>query len=95
MVNNDNLNNQFASLAIHILSWYISPTHYVSDEGWFSDAEPPLDVLAKIRERKKKEEAEEQKKLLEKKAHQDKVKDEAMKRQIESMRAKLKSKTEL
>ena len=53
-------------------------------------------MLAKIRERKKREEAEEQKKkLLEKKAHQDKVKDEAMKRQIELMRAKLKSKTEL
>ena len=49
-------------------------------EGWFSDAEPPPEVLAKIRERKMREEAEEQKEELEKKAHQDKVKDEAMKR---------------
>ena len=73
----------------------VNPTHYVGDEGWFSDTEPPPEVLAQIRERKKREMAEEKRKEMEKKAHQDKVKDEAMKRQIESMRAKLKSKTEL
>ena len=83
---------------LNVLSAYpviVNPTHYVGDEGWFSDTEPPPEILAQIRERKKREEAEEQKKLMEKKAHQNKVKDEAMKRQIESMRAKLKSKTEL
>lgn len=73
----------------------VNPTHYVGDEGWFSDTEPPPDVLAQIRERKKREEAEEKRKLKEKKAHQDKVKDEALKRQIELMRSKLKPKTEL
>ena len=73
----------------------VNPTHYVGDEGWFSDTEPPPEVLAQIRERKKREEAEEKRKLMEKKAHQDKVKDEALKRQIELMRAKLKPKTEL
>ena len=72
-----------------------NPTHYVGDEGWFSDTEPPPEVLAQIRERKKKQMAEERRKMMEEKAHQDKVKDEAVKRQIESMRAKLKSKTEL
>ena len=73
----------------------VNPTHYVGDEGWFSDTEPPPKILAQIRERKKREEAEEQKKLMEKKAHQDEVKDEAMKRQIESVREKLKSRKEL
>ena len=83
---------------LNVLSAYpviVNPTHYVGDKGWFSDTEPPPEILAKIRERKKREEAEEQNKLMEKKAHQNKVKDEAMKRQIESMRAKLKSKIEL
>ena len=73
----------------------VNPTHYVGDEGWFSDTEPSPDALAQIRQRKKREEAEEKRKLVEKKAHQDKVKDEALKRQIELMRAKLKPKTEL
>ena len=73
----------------------VKSTHYVRDKCWFSDTEPPPKILAQIRERKKREEAEAQKKLMEKKAHQNKVKDEAMKRQIESMRAKLMSKTEL
>ena len=63
----------------------VNSTHYERDEGWFSDTELPPEILAQIRERKKREEAEEQKKLMEK-AHQNKVKDEAMKRQIESVR---------
>ena len=74
----------------------VNPTHYVGDEGWFSDTEPPPEILAQIRERKKKEEeAEEQRKLTEEKAHQERVKEEALNRQIHAMRQKLKSKTEL
>lgn len=61
------------------------PTHYVGDEGWFSDtgmllynmscvigfyshAEPPVEVLNKIRARKIKEEEEE--KLLQQQKQQ-------------------------
>ena len=72
----------------------VNPTHNVGDKDWFSDKEPPPGILAQIREREKREDAEEQK-LKEKKAHQNKVKDEAMKRQIELVREKHKSKTEL
>ena len=66
----------------------VTPTHYVGDEGWFSDTEPPPEILALIRarERKKEEEAEEKRKLLEEKAHQDRVKEEAINRQIQAMR---------
>ena len=70
----------------------VNPTHNVGDKGWFSYKEPPPGILAQIREREKREEAEE---LKEKKAHQNKVKDEAMKRQIELVREKHKSITEL
>ena len=64
----------------------VNPTHYVGDEGWFSDTEPPP-------ERKKKEEAEE---LMEERTHQERVKEEALNRQIQVMRQKLKTtKTEL
>ena len=42
----------------------VNPTHYVGDEGWFSDTEPPPEILAQIRERKEEEEAEEKRKLL-------------------------------
>ena len=74
----------------------VNPTHYVGDEGWFSDTEPPPEILAKIRERKKKEEADEKRKLMEERAHQEKVKEEALNRQIQAMRQKLKTtKTEL
>ena len=74
----------------------VNPTHYVGDEGWFSDTEPPPEILAQIRERKKGEEAEEKRKLLEEKAHQERVKEEAINRQIQAMRQKLKAtKTEL
>ena len=74
----------------------VNPTHYVGDEGWFSDTEPPPEILAQIRERKKKEEVEEMRKLTEKKAHQERVKEEAINRQIQAMRQKLKeTKTEL
>ena len=61
----------------------MNPTHYAGDEGWFSDTEPPPEILAQIRVRKKKEAEEEQKKLREEKAH--KVKDKVLKRQIEVM----------
>ena len=57
----------------------VNPTHYVGDEGWFGDTEPPPEILAQIRERKKKE-AEEKRKLLEEKAHQERVKEEAINR---------------
>ena len=93
-----NLVAHFPDRDLKVYSAYpviVNPTHYAGDEGWFSDTEPPPEVLAQIRARKKKEAEEEQKKLREEKAHKDKVKDEALKRQIEAMRAKLKSKTEL
>ena len=70
---------------LHALSAYpviVNPTHYVSDEGWFSDTEPPPDILAQIRERKKEEEADEKRKLMEEKTHQERVKDDAINRQI-------------
>ena len=73
----------------------VNPTHYVGDEGWFSDTESPPDILAQIRERKK-EEAEEKRKLMEEKTHQERVKEDAINRQIQAMRQKLKAtKTEL
>ena len=68
---------------LHALSAYpviVNPTHYVGDEGWFSDIEPPPDILAQIRERK--EEAEEKRKLMEEKTHQERVKDDAINRRI-------------
>ena len=69
----------------------VNPTHYVGDEGWFSDTELPPEILAQVRERKKKEEAEEKRKLLEEKAHQERVKEEAINRQIQAIRQKLKA----
>ena len=73
----------------------VNPTNYVGDEGWFSDTEPLPDILAQIRERKKKE-AEEKRKLMEEKTHQERVKEDAINRQIQAMRQKLKAtKTEL
>ena len=73
----------------------VNPTHYVGDEGWFSDTEPPPEILAEIRERKKKEEADEQRKLVKKKTRQEIVKEEALNRRIQTMRERLKTKTEL
>ena len=71
----------------------VNPTHYVGDEGWFSDTEPPPEILAQIRETKEEVAAEEKRKLLEEKAR---VKEEAINRQIQAMRQKLKTtKTEL
>ena len=70
-----NLNALSAYLVI------VNPTHYVGDEGWFSDTEPPPDILAQIRDRKK-EEAAEKRKLMEEKTHQERVKDDAINRQI-------------
>lgn len=67
----------------------------MGDEGWFSDTEPPLEVLERIRQRKVREEKEEEEKKKEEEAHQKEVKEQATKRQIEAMRAKLKPKTEL
>ena len=64
----------FSVRNLNALSAYpviVNPTHYVGDEGWFSDTEPPPDILAQIRERKKKEEAEEKRKLVEEKTHQE------------------------
>ena len=69
----------------------VNPTHYVGDEGWFSDTEPPPEILAQIRERKKKEEAEEKRKLMEERAHQERVKEEALNRRIQAMKQKLKT----
>lgn len=75
----------------------INPTHYVGDQGWFSDTEPPKEVLEEIRQRKIRQEKEEAAKKMEKavESHQVKVKEESLKRQIEAMREKLKPKTEL
>ena len=71
----------------------VNPTHYVGDKGWFSNTEPPPEILAQIRERKKMAEAEEQRKLMEEKAHQERLKEETLNRQIQAMREKLKSNT--
>jgi len=74
----------------------VNPTHYVGDKEWFSDTEPPMEVLDKIRRRKEqREREEEEKRKQQQQTHQDKVREEAMKRQLEAMRARLKPKTEL
>lgn len=73
----------------------VNPTHYVGDTGWFSDTEPPMEVLEKIRQRKVQEEEAEARQDKGQRVQQEKIKQEAMKRQIEAMRAKLKPKTEL
>ena len=61
-----------------------------------------MEILEKIRLRKVKQEEEEEKEEARRKqrveeaaAHQEKVKEEALKRQIEAMRARLKPKAEL
>lgn len=71
------------------------PTHYVGDEGWFSDTEPPLEILQQIRKRKKLEALQKSQKEIDQANQQEKIKEQALQRQIEAMRAKLKSKTEL
>ena len=73
----------------------VNPTHYVGDEGWFSDTEPPIDVLQQIRKRKLQQEKEEEEKTKKEKLHQESIKEQARKRQIEAMKMKLKPKTEL
>lgn len=73
----------------------MNPTHYVGDKEWFSDTEPPMEVLERIRQRKEKAELEEAERMKKENAHQKKVKEAAVQRQIEAMREKLKPKTEL
>ena len=81
----------------------VNPTHYVGDKEWFSDTEPPLEILEKIRERKRKQEQEEEerekmtknKQKSEEELRQERVREQAMKRQVETMRARLKPKSEL
>ena len=73
----------------------VNPTHYVGDKGWFSDTEPPPEVLEQIRQRKKLEEEQEEEKRKKEKLHQEMVREQAMKRQVEKMKMKLKPKTEL
>ena len=73
----------------------VNPTHYVGDEGWFSDTEPPIEVLEKIRLRKAQQEKKEEEERKKEELHQATIKEQAMKRQIEAMKMKLKPKTEL
>ena len=74
--------------AYSALPLLINPTHYVGDTAWFSDTEPPMEVLEKIRTRKLEKKVETQ-------TRQDKLKKQAQKRQIEEMQRKLKPKAEL
>ncbi|XP_003390895.3 PREDICTED: glycosyltransferase 25 family member-like [Amphimedon queenslandica] len=37
----------------------VYPTHFAGDKGWYSDTEPPIEVLQEIHKRKLKEEEEE------------------------------------
>lgn len=67
----------------------------MGDEGWFSDTEPPPEVLERIRARKQQQERQEEERRKEEKSHRERVKEQAMKRQIEAMRARLKPNTEL
>ena len=88
----------FANRNLEAYSAYpllVNPTHYVGDAGWFSDTEPPVEVLEKIRKRKLEQEKKEMRQNMDKQAQQEKIKQKAIKRQIEAMRAKLKPKTEL
>lgn len=71
------------------------PTHYVGDEGWLSDTEPPPEVLNEIRARKEAEEKKKKEAKNESKSHQAKIKEQATQRQIEALKAKLKAKSEL
>jgi collagen beta-1,O-galactosyltransferase len=71
------------------------PTYYVGDAGWYSDTEPPPEVLAQIRARKREEQKEYEQQMEEVKGHQKEVKDKAVQRQIELMKKKLKPKSEL
>lgn len=73
----------------------VNPTHYVGDKEWFSDTEPPIEVLERIRQRKQMQERKEEEEMKKQKSHQEKVREQATKRQIEAMRARLKPKTEL
>ncbi|XP_019861092.1 PREDICTED: glycosyltransferase 25 family member-like [Amphimedon queenslandica] len=36
----------------------VYPTHFAGDKGWYSDTEPPIEVLQEICKRKSKEEEE-------------------------------------
>ncbi len=86
----------------------VNPTHYVGDKEWFSDTEPPIEVLERIRARKAKEEEEEERMKEEKgkgrernveddekRARRERVRKEAVRRQIEAMKQKFGYKTEL
>ncbi len=54
-----------------------------------------MDVLQEIRTRKLQQEEEDEEKTKKEKQHQEVIREQAMKRQIEAMRLKLKPKTEL
>jgi len=71
------------------------PTHYVGDEGWFSDTEPPPEILEQIRAKKVMEQQQQEEKRRKEQEHQEKIKKQALQRQIEAMKTKLKSKSEL
>ena len=67
----------------------------MGDEGWFSDTEPPIEVLERIRARKIQQQKELEEREQKELAEQEKIKEQVTKRQIEAMRAKLKPKSEL
>ncbi|CAI8043600.1 Glycosyltransferase 25 family member [Geodia barretti] len=77
----------------------LHPTHYVGDAEWFSDTEPPLEILEVIREKKAQEQEVKQQKAAEQVAEidgrQKEVRDKAVQRQIELMKKKMKQRSEL
>ena len=69
----------------------INPTHFAGDPEWFSDTEPPMEILEQIRQKKVRDEA----KFMEEEERREKIKQEARQRQIQAMKDKLKPKVEL
>lgn len=82
----------------------LHPTHYANEPGWTSDTEPPKEELDRIRKRHSEQEEEtenwekDSKEEMEDRgiiAHREKIREQAMERQIEAMRSKLKPKEDL
>ena len=86
-----------ASYPVHNLEAYsaypllINPTHYAGDPEWFSDTEPPVEILEQIRRKKAKQEEA----LQQEEERKEKVKENALNRKIQAMKEKLKPKAEL
>ena len=90
--------SQFPERHLDVYSAYpllVNPTHYVGDADWFSDTEPPLEVLEEIRSQKLKTQKLNDEKLKRQHTHQEKIKEQVLKRQVKAMKMKLKPKREL